>query len=121
MLPADAVPEQLLFCSKNGTPLIPANVRRQFRKILTLAGLEESGISPHAFRRTGATAAIAHELGLQAAADVLGHTSTAVTKEQYADRDRSVSSKPAEALQRLAPNVPEADEGFGSFTWDDVE
>ncbi|GAA1812381.1 hypothetical protein GCM10009749_21990 [Agromyces neolithicus] len=32
---------------------LPANVRRQFRKILELAGLADAGISPHAFRRTG--------------------------------------------------------------------
>jgi integrase len=116
-LPLDAEPEHLLFFSKNGTPLMPANVRRQFRKILELAGLADEGISPHAFRRTGATA-IAHELGLQAAADVLGHTSTAVTKEHYAEPDRRVTSAPAKALQRLAPESPAPADGAEDFDWD---
>ncbi|MBT2498526.1 tyrosine-type recombinase/integrase [Agromyces sp. ISL-38] len=116
-LPADAEPEQLLFYSKNGTPLMPANVRRQFRRILDLAGLGDAAISPHAFRRTGATA-IAHELGLQAAADLLGHTSTAVTKEHYAEPDRSVTSRPAAVLQRLAPEPASEEEGTDAGMWD---
>ncbi len=59
-------------------------------------------ITPHAFRRTGATL-LAHELGMQAAADVLGHTSTSTTKAHYAEPDHTVKSEPATVLQRLAP------------------
>src|SRR3712207_7044162 len=51
----------------------------------SLDGME---ITPHAFRRTGATL-LATELGIQIAADVLGHTSTATTKAHYAEPDRS--------------------------------
>lgn len=94
--------EHLLFYSRNGTPLTPNNVRRIFREILKLAGLEGMEITPHAFRRTGATL-LANELGIQVAADMLGHTSTATTKEHYAEPDRTVKSEPAEVLQRLGP------------------
>jgi len=59
-------------------------------------------ITPHAFRRTGATL-LANELGLQAAADVLGHTSTSTTKEHYAKPDHTVKPEPAEVLQQRAP------------------
>ena len=59
-------------------------------------------ITPHAFRRTGATL-LATELGIQIAADVLGHTSTATTKAHYAEPDRTVKPEPAKVLQRLAP------------------
>ncbi len=94
--------EHLLFFTRNGKPLAPHNVRRTFRQILRNAGLEGMGITPHAFRRTGATL-LANELGLQAAADVLGHTSTSTTKAHYAEPDRAVKSEPATVLQRLAP------------------
>ena len=94
--------EHLLFFTRNGNPLAPHNVRRTFREILRNAGLEGMGITPHAFRRTGATL-LANELGLQAAADVLGHTSTSTTKAHYAEPDRAVKSEPATVLQRLAP------------------
>ncbi|MET4637243.1 tyrosine-type recombinase/integrase [Mycetocola sp. 2940] len=93
--------EHLLF-SRNGTPLRPHNVRRTFRETLKMAGLEGMEITPHAFRRTGATL-LANELGLQAAADILGHTSTSTTKAHYAEPDRTVKREPATVLQRLAP------------------
>ena len=73
----------------------------------------ELNISPHAFRRTGATL-LAHELGIQAAADQLGHTSTSTTKEHYAEPDRRVSPLPAQVLQRLAPDgLNREDKGLG--------
>ncbi|MBG6213447.1 MULTISPECIES: tyrosine-type recombinase/integrase [unclassified Cryobacterium] len=94
--------EHLLFFTRKGTPLTPYNVRRTFRGVLRNAGLDGLDISPHAFRRTGATL-LANELGMQAAADVLGHTSTSTTKAHYAEPDRTVKSEPAAVLQRLAP------------------
>jgi integrase len=94
--------EHLLFLTRNGKPLGPHNVRRTFREILRNAGLEGMGTAPHAFRRTGATL-LANELGMQAAADVLGHTSTSTTKAHYAEPDRAVKPEPATVLQRLAP------------------
>jgi len=98
--PEDA--EHLLFFSRKNTPLTPYNVRRTFRGILRAAGLEGLNISPHSFRRTGATL-LANELGMQAAADVLGHTSTSTTKAHYAEPDRTVKPGPAEVMQKLAP------------------
>lgn len=102
---AGAGEEALLFHSRKGTPLTPNNVRRTLRAILASAGMTEMEITPHAFRRTGATL-IANELSIQAAADVLGHTSTSTTKEHYAEPDRSVNPVAAEVLQRLAPAEP---------------
>ncbi|QEO13115.1 tyrosine-type recombinase/integrase [Agromyces intestinalis] len=95
--------EALLFHSRKGTPLTPNNARRTFRAILASAGMDDMEITPHAFRRTGATL-LANEVSIQAAADVLGHTSTSTTKEHYAEPDRSVNPAAAEVLQRLAPD-----------------
>ncbi|WP_161499038.1 tyrosine-type recombinase/integrase [Cryobacterium aureum] len=98
--PADA--EHLIFYSRVGTPLAPYNVRRTFREILRNAALEGLNITAHSFRRTGSTL-LANELGMQAAADMLGHTSTSTTKAHYAEPDRTVKSRPAEVMQRLVP------------------
>ncbi|TFD67720.1 tyrosine-type recombinase/integrase [Cryobacterium ruanii] len=94
--------EHLMFYSRVGTPLAPYNVRRTFRGIVRNAGLEGLNISTHSFHRTGATL-LANELGMRAAADLLGHTSTSSTKAHYAEPDRTVKSEPAEVMQRLAP------------------
>lgn len=94
--------EHPLFFTYKGTLRAPYNVRRTFRAILKNAGLEGLEITPHAFRRTGATL-LANELGLQAAADVLGHTSTSTTRDHYAEPDRTVKAEPAAIMQQLAP------------------
>jgi integrase len=110
LIPADEREddEHLLFFTRNGTPLAPYNVRRTFRLILEEAGLAGMQISPHAFRRTAATL-LAHELGIQAAADQLGHTSTSTTKQHYAEPDRRVNPLPAQVLQGLAPDASPVD------------
>lgn len=94
--------EHPLFFTKYGTPLAPHNARRTFREILKDAGLDGLNISPHAFRRTGATL-LANELDLQAAADMLGHASTSTTMKHYAEPNGVVKPQSAEVLQRLAP------------------
>jgi integrase len=92
----------LLFYSRVGTPLTRYNVRRTFRRIVRDAGLDGMDITPHSSHRTGATLLV-NELGLHAAADTRGHTSTSTTKARYAEPDRRVKSEPTEVMQRLAP------------------
>lgn len=60
-----------MFCSREGTPLTTANVRRQLRKVLGDAGIE--GVTPHMFRRTVATV-VNEQVSLNLASDLLGHT-----------------------------------------------
>lgn len=45
----DPDPDSLVFRSREGTPLTTANVRRQLRHVLELAGI--GGVTPHLFRR----------------------------------------------------------------------
>ncbi|WP_157681780.1 tyrosine-type recombinase/integrase [Microbacterium pygmaeum] len=99
---AHADEDHLLFHTRNGTPLAPHNARRTFRAMLKSVGLDGAEITPHAFRRTGATL-IAREVNIEAAAEVLGHSTTATTKEHYAEPDRSASPVSATVLQKLAP------------------
>ncbi|MBO3087111.1 tyrosine-type recombinase/integrase [Cellulomonas dongxiuzhuiae] len=97
-------PEHLVFFSRNGTPLTTANVRRRLREALRAAGVE--AVTPHAFRRTAATV-IDREAGLDLAAELLGHTSTAITKLHYIQPDERVDPRTAEILERLAPGAAE--------------
>ncbi len=92
--------EQLLFQTRNGTPLTPNNVRRQLRSVLEAAGIE--GITPHAFRRTVATT-LNREAGVELAAAMLGHSSHAITGEHYIEKPDLVDPRTAEVLEMLGP------------------
>lgn len=91
--------ERTIFANRTGGPLSPYNVRRTFREFLADAGLAGSGISLRWYRRTGATV-IARGLGSDAAATLLGHTSTAITEGRYIEPDRTIDPRLAARLDR---------------------
>ncbi|GAA2973852.1 tyrosine-type recombinase/integrase [Microbacterium terrae] len=94
--------DHLVFFTRNGTPLTPNNVRRTFREMLASVGLDEAEISPHAFRRTGATL-LANRLDIETAAEVLGHSTPATTRDHYVEPSHAVDAVSALVLQRLGP------------------
>lgn len=93
-------PEQLLFFSRNRTPLTTNNGRRRLRAVLSKAGIR--GVSPHAGRRTVATV-LDRASGPDLAAELLGHTSSKITKKHYIQPDEAVDPATAEILEPLAP------------------
>jgi integrase len=92
--------EHLLFFTRNHTPLTTNNVRRRLRTILTDVGI--TGVTPHAFRRTVATV-LDRASGPDLAAELLGHTSSKITKQHYIEPDETVDPVTAEILEALAP------------------
>lgn len=92
--------DHLIFYSRNGTPLTTNNIRRRLRAVLEQAGIE--GVTPHSFRRTVATV-IDRAGGADLAAELLGHTSSKITKEHYIQPDEAVDPVTAEMLEVLAP------------------
>lgn len=98
--------EHLIFFSRNHTPLTPNNVRRRLRAILEGVGI--TGVTPHAFRRTVATTL---ERGGDAdlAAEMLGHTSSEITKKYYITPEKMVNPITAEILASLAPRSANPD------------
>ena len=97
-------PDHLLFLTRNGTPLKTNNIRRRLRAVLSDAGIE--GVTPHAFRRTVATV-LDRASGPDLAAELLGHTSSKITKEHYFQPDEAVDPVTAEILESLAPKRSE--------------
>ena len=91
-------PEALLFSNRGGAPLTTANVRRQLRHVLGLAGI--TGVSPHMFRRTVATA-VNEEANIELAAELLGHTDTRITVQHYIRRNEMVNPETAKLLDRV--------------------
>lgn len=101
----DTSPDALLFCSREGTALMTNNVRRQLRHVMDLAGI--TGITPHTFRRTVATA-INGEAGVDLAAELLGHTDPKITIQHYIRRNEMVNPATADMLDRIFPRAPES-------------
>jgi integrase len=60
------------------------NVRRRLRNILSEVGI--TGVTPHSFRRTVATV-LDRASGADLAAEMLGHTSSKITKQHYIEPD----------------------------------
>jgi integrase len=96
--------EHLIFHSRNGTPLTTNNIRRRLRAVLDEARIE--GVTPHSFRRTVATV-IDRAGGADLAAELLGHTSSKITREHYIQPDEAVDPITAEILESLAPKRTE--------------
>lgn len=92
-------PEHLVFFSRNHTPLTTNNVRRRLRAILDEAGIRD--VTPHSFRRTVATV-LDRAGGADLAAEMLGHTSSEITKAYYIEPDDRVNPVTAEILESLA-------------------
>lgn len=105
----DEDPEHLIFFSRNHTPLTTNNVRRRLRAILEEAGIR--GVTPHSFRRTVATV-VDRAAGADLAAEMLGHTSSEITRQHYIEPDENVNPLTSEILEGLAPrelNSPSTD------------
>ncbi len=96
----DEEPEHLIFFSRNHTPLTTNNVRRRLRAVLE--EVEIQGVTPHSFRRTVATF-LDRASGPDLAAEMLGHTSSKITKEHYIQPDEQVDPVTADILEVLAP------------------
>ena len=92
--------EHLIFFTRNKTPLTTNNVRRRLRAVLEGTGVD--GVTPHSFRRTVATF-LDRAAGADLAAEMLGHSSSEITKQHYIEPDEAVNPVTAEILEVLAP------------------
>lgn len=68
-----------------------------------ISGVTE-GVAPDSFRRTVAKL-LDRAGGADLAAEMLGHTSARITKEQYIEPDEKVNPVTADILEALAPKV----------------
>ena len=96
---AEEAPDHLIFLPRNGTPLTSNNIRRRLRAVLAEAGI--TGVTPHAFRRTVATV-LDGASSPDLAAEMLGRTSSKITKQHYIEPDETVDPITAEILESLA-------------------
>ncbi|MDJ0321692.1 site-specific integrase [Pseudarthrobacter sp. PS3-L1] len=80
-----SVKGDLIFPNRNGDPMEPANFRRLWREA---RGDVWEAVKPSSFRKAVATL-IERESGSLIASKQLGHSSDAITKKHYIERDRN--------------------------------
>lgn len=91
----------LVFVTRNGTPLNPANVRRDFRKVVDAAGLNGDDWTPREMRHSFVSVLSANDVELKEISLLVGHSGTGVTEKVYRQEIRPVLLKGAEAMDRL--------------------
>ncbi|MEU0482823.1 tyrosine-type recombinase/integrase [Streptosporangium sp. NPDC006013] len=90
----------LAFCRENGTPLDRWQVRREFQKITTLAGLGEDW-TPRELRHSFVSILSAHNVPVEDISDLVSHVSTHVTETVYHHEIRPALIKGAQAMDKI--------------------
>jgi site-specific recombinase XerD len=90
----------VVLLARAGTPLDAHNVRRDFRKVVTAAGLNAGEWTP---RELHSFVSLLSDDGMpiEHIAHLVGHTSTAVTETVYRQQIRPVIVQGAEAMDRI--------------------
>ncbi len=91
----------LVFASTTGLPLDAANVRRAFRRVTKLAGLNQADWTPRELRHSFVSLLSDDGVSLNDIADLCGHSGTTVTEKVYRHQLRPVLLTGAEAMDRI--------------------
>ncbi len=89
----------LLFCSKNGKPMWPANLTKRYKRLLEDAGVPR--LSIHALRHTFATLCFLNEVPAEHIQTAAGHSSIRTTKDMYANYVPQLATKAIDALSQI--------------------
>lgn len=90
---------ELIFVSATGLPLKQTVVKREFRKLLAIAGIRL--IRLYDLRHTAATLAIAAGVSVKVISDQLGHASISFTLERYSHVLPSIQDEAAAKVEQL--------------------
>jgi integrase len=88
-----------LFCSKNGKPFWPSNLRKRYQRLLGDAGVPK--LSIHALRHTFATVCFLNEIPAEQIQTAAGHSSIRTTKDMYANYLPQLATKAINALSEV--------------------
>ena len=91
----------LVFTTAVGTALDAANVRRAFRRVVALAGLDPSGWTPRDLRHSFVSLLSDNGVPLEAIADLCGHAGTTVTEKVYRHQLRPVLLGGAQVMDAI--------------------
>jgi integrase len=90
---------ELIFVSAAGLPLKQRAVKREFRRLLAIAGIRS--VRLYDLRHTAATLAIAAGVSVKVISDQLGHASISFTLERYSHVLPSIQDEAAAKVEQL--------------------
>jgi integrase len=90
---------ELIFVSPAGLPLKQRAVKREFRRLLAIAGTRSARL--YDLRHTAATLGIAAGVSVKVISDQLGHASISFTLERYSHVLPSIQDEAAAKVERL--------------------
>jgi integrase len=92
--------QDLVFCTRTGSPLDAANVRREFRGVCKAAGIGEHW-TPRELRHSFVSLMSSSGVPVEEIARIAGHSSSRTTEVVYRRELRPVLTTGAEAMDRL--------------------
>jgi integrase len=91
----------LVFCTRQGSALDAANVRRSFRMVASAAGLNPKEWTPRELRHSFVSLLSSSGVTIEEIAHLVGHGSTSVTERVYRKELRPVITRGARAINEL--------------------
>jgi integrase len=93
-----SLPHELVFISSSGLPLKQRAMKREFRRLLAIAGIRS--VRLYDLRHTAATLGIAAGVSVKAISDQLGHASISFTLERYSHVLPSIQDEAAAKVEK---------------------
>ena len=87
--------QHLVFSTATGTPLDPANVRRAFRRVIAVAGMDPMSWTPRELRHSFVSLLSSSGMPIEDIAHLVGHANTRVTELVYRKELRPVLTRGA--------------------------
>jgi len=107
-----------VFSTGLGSPLDAANVRRAFRRVAEVAGLDAETWTPRELRHSSLSLLSSTGLAIEDISHLVGHANTRVTESVYREELRPVLTRGAGAMDALFPRPVGAQIGKqGSYRW----
>lgn len=95
----------LVFASETGTALDAANVRRGFRRIAKMAGLNAQVWTPRELRHSFVSLLSDAKVPIEVISRLVGHSGTSVTEQIYRHQIRPVVEEGATEMDRIFPTT----------------
>jgi len=95
-------------CTSVGTALDAANVRRSFRRVAAVAGLDAQAWTPRELRHSFVSLLSSSVMSIEDISHLVGHASSRVTELVYRKELRPVLTRGASAMDALFPHEQRA-------------